>query len=112
MSVTYLIISSPNSRQFQQACQQLQTDVEHQRQISQLFFYSDGVNIGGETTYSDEMTKLLNLAEAHHIPLYICSAGFQKRQLVISDLAVEDFTFKGLGQFIVESQNTQTIRIF
>ncbi len=112
MSATYLITSAPDSPKIKAAYQQLKTDIQQNKKIKQLFFYSDGVIIGSLERFTGVIEDLLELAEMQQIPLYICSAGFKKRQLSLSQIASEDFTFKGLGQFIAESQAVKHLRIF
>lgn len=112
MNCTYLIVSSPEHQKITDAAQQLSDDLSNKHQIKQLFFYSEGVAIGQLEDYPQACEDLMDLADSHRIPLYICSAGFQKRDYQLSSLGEEDFTFKGLGQFIAESQSSDTIRVF
>ncbi len=112
MSITYLIVSPPDSPQLKAAGRQLQKDINDGNHITQIFFYSDGVEIGEKNSYPDTAKALLSLAETHQIPLYLCSAGFQKRQLILSAVAREEFIFRGVGQFVAESQTATHIRTF
>ncbi len=112
MQSTYLITSLPTAERIADAVCQLQTDVTAGYHIGQLFFYSDAVVLGTLEKYPTVMQELLDIAEDNHIPLHLCSAGFQQRNYRLSALATQDFSFKGLGQFIVESQHVDALRVF
>ncbi|MGY0399150.1 MAG: hypothetical protein ACWIPH_04280 [Ostreibacterium sp.] len=111
-NTSYLIISPPESDNFTKVKIQLQTDLDNGLHVSQLFFYSDSVSIGTLAYYPDVCEALIDLAENHHIPLHLCSAGFQKRNFRLSSLGGQDFIFKGLGQFIAESRSVDFIHVF
>ncbi len=112
MQSTYLIISLPTAEKITDAVYQLQKDVAEGYDIGQLFFYSDAVILGTLEQYPAAIQELLDIAEDNHIPLHLCSAGFQQRNYRLSTLAIQDFSFKGLGQFIVESQHADALRVF
>lgn len=111
MQATYLITQPPTDSIMQTVIGQLQRDIQQDVAIGQLFFYADAVSIGTLTEYSAAITNLIELADAHDMILSICSAGFQKRQYQLSPLAEQDFTFKGLGQFIAESRHADIARL-
>ncbi len=110
MYINYLITAAPDSHRLYDASIRLRQDIDSGFDIGQLFFYSDAVAIGAREDYPAPAQQLLELTEQHDIPITICSAGFQLRQLTLSDLARQDFTFKGLGQFVAESQRADAIR--
>lgn len=113
MKTIYLITSPINSEAISAASAQLQADLSAGHVVQQLFFYADSVAVGAVTDdYSDNIQALIDVAEAHHLPLYLCSAAFQKRSLRLSELGEQDFTFKGLGQFVSEMQVADCVRQF
>lgn len=112
MHISYLITSAPESPKIKQACAQLRRDIAAGFDIGQLFFYSDAVAIGSYENYPTAAEDLLDIADENDISATLCSAGFQLRQLSISDIGQQDFTFKGLGQFIAETQHAESIRHF
>ncbi len=112
MQSTYLITCLPTAEKMADAVCQLHKDVAAGYNIGQLFFYSDAVILGTLEKYPAAIQELLDIAEDNHIPLHLCSAGFQQRNYRLSALAIQDFSFKGLGQFIVESQYADTLRVF
>lgn len=80
-------------------------------QISQLFFFQDGVTHANSllNPASDELhlcQKWQALAKAHHLPLHLCISAAQRRGVVDcqtspngqSNLA-EGFVLAGLGEF-------------
>jgi|GEM_PF-6476690 len=86
---------------------QLCRDISEHHAVSQLFFYSDASLIGQAP---EAYEALIELAIAHDIHLHLCSASFLQRQLTFNPSAQEDFNFRGLGQFIAESQSLDAIR--
>lgn len=110
--MVYLIIASPDSEALGKAAIQLRNDLDSGNRIEQLFFYSDAVVLGSLHDYPPPAQALLALAEDHDIALHLCSAGFQKRAYQFTALAEQDFAFKGLGQFIAESQTADVLRVF
>lgn len=112
MQTAYLIISPPDSAVLNNATAQLRTDIAAGYHIEQLFFYSDAVVLGSLHDYPAPAQALLDFADDHDIALHLCSAGFQKRAYRLSALAEQDFAFKGLGQFIAESQTADVLRVF
>lgn len=111
-NINYLIAAPPSSKAIQSAHIQLQKDFEAGQQVGQLFFYGDSVIVGTLSDYPTTLQALLNLAETHNVGIFLCSAGFHKRRLRLSAIAQQDFIFKGLGQFIAESQTAQVLRQF
>ena len=110
MHISYFITAPPRSEKSSKALRQLTQDLIKEFVIKQLFFYSDAVEIAALEDYPLLVETFLEMAEDNNIALYVCRAGFQQRQLKLSILGQQDFSFKGLGQFIVESQDAQFIR--
>lgn len=108
----YLITAKPDSNKLIKAVRQLQYDIEQKQKIGQCFFYADGVFVATLESYPAAIEALIDLAMAADIDLYVCSAGFQKRGLVLSSAGKQDFIFKGLGQFIAETQYCHNLRQF
>ncbi len=111
-TINYLFTSPPDDDCITSAIKQLNKDIEEKNQINQCFFYSDSVSIAIMNEYSDTVETFIDLAEKQQIPLYMCGAAIQKRQLTISPLGQQDFTSKGLGQFIEETKNADYIYQF
>lgn len=111
MQATYLITHSPEKNTIQQLIFQLHKDIEQGINIKQIFFYGDAVAIGTQTSYTHEISQLIGLTDENDITLSICSAGFQKRHYHLSDTAKQDFSFKGLGQFIAENSSIDLARL-
>lgn len=113
MKAIYLITSPIDSDAISVASTQLQVDLSQGYVVQQLFFYADSVAVGAVADdYPDNIQVLIDVAEAHHLPLYLCSAAFQKRKLHLSELGEQDFAFKGLGQFVSEMQSADLVRQF
>lgn len=77
--------------------------LEAQHNISQIFFFQEGVsNANGLVdTPSDEInlpTYWKNLAEKHRLSLHLCIAAGQRRGIVAQNLA-SPFVLAGLGEF-------------
>ncbi|PID67001.1 MAG: hypothetical protein CR975_00020 [Gammaproteobacteria bacterium] len=111
-SISYFITCNPSDSCLTAVLEQLQQDIARMQYVNQCFFYSDAVAIAATHPYSTIAKQLLDLSASQQIPLYICSAAFQKRGLSLSPLGKEDFTFKGLGQFMMESKTANRIRQF
>lgn len=111
-SVSYLITCAPDSPTMASVIQQLTEDIKKTYQITQCFFYGDGTAIAALDNYPTLVEQLIDLSESQHIPLHVCSAAFAKRGLNLSPLGQQDFIFKGLGQFIADTQNNAHIRQF
>lgn len=112
MSQIYLITSPLCKHLYHRLYQQLSADLSQSIAISQCFFYSEAVAIGELLEYPQDFSAFIALADDYNIPLNICSAAFQKRQYQLSPLAEQDFTFKGLGQFVAESRQAHHIHTF
>lgn len=112
MHYAYMITAPVESPRFNQALVQLCTDIAAQITISQVFFYGDATAIGTLDEHSDNFQDMIDLADEADIALHICSAAFQRRNYRISSLGQEDFHFKGLGQFIVETTAAEKIRVY
>ena len=74
-----------------------------QHQISQIFFFQNGVSNGNRLTdpASDEFDLVQawqHLSREHRIPLHLCIAASQRRGIVPGNLA-EGFVLAGLGEF-------------
>ncbi len=108
----YLFTSPPDDECMISAIKQLTQDIDEKNHINQCFFYGDSVTIATTKNYSHIAEKFIDLAESQQIPLYICAAALQKRQLTISPLGQQDFASKGLGQFIEETKNADHIYQF
>ncbi len=110
--VSYFITSIPDEACLTSAGKQLQQDIAEDYHISQCFFYGDAVEIATLNEYSPAAEKFIDLVESQQIPLHICGAAMQKRHFHISQLGQQDFTPKGLGQFIEESKTAEKIQQF
>lgn len=108
----YFIVAPPSETFFCSLYQQLSDDIQKGFTVSQCFFYADAVAIGTLPAYPKKLQDMMILADEQDIALNLCSAAFQSRHLTLSDLAKQDFVFKGLGQFIAESQTANHIRVF
>lgn len=111
MQATYLITLFPDESMVQKLICQLHKDIEQGIDIKQIFFYGDAVAIGTLTSYTNKLKRLIALTDQYDIMLAICSAGFQDRQYHLSDIAKQDFSFKGLGQFVAESRSIDLARL-
>lgn len=85
------------------AYQVTQTLIETKHHISQIFFFQEGVNNGGQfiSPASDEINlqqKWQDLAKAHNIPLHLCISGAARRGITPQNLAAP-FILAGLGEF-------------
>lgn len=72
-------------------------------EISQIFFFQDGVSNGNGFVdpASDEINLpeyWQNLAEIHRLPLHLCIAASQRRGINEQNLA-SSFVLAGLGEF-------------
>lgn len=111
-TINYLFTSPPDDDCMISAIKQLNQDIQENNQVNQCFFYSDSVAVATVKEYSDNIEQFIDLAESQQIPLYICGAAIQKRQLSISPLGQQDFISKGLGQFIEDTKNADHIYQF
>lgn len=111
MRVCYLITKPPTDPKFDEALQSLSTDIEKVN-VEQVFFFSTATEVASYQSYSKKLSKLVQLADDNDIDLYVCSAGFQARDLTFSELGQHDFQFKGLGQFIAQTTAVDGIRVF
>ncbi len=111
-TINYLFTSPPDDECMTSAITQLKKDIDEKNHVNQCFFYSDSVAIATMTAYSDTIEKFIDLAESQQIPLFLCGAAMQKRQLSISQLGQQDFISKGLGQFIEDTKNADHIYQF
>ena len=81
-------------------------------QISQIFFSQAGVTHGNQFVYpaNDEFNLVKawqQLAQQHHIPLYLCIAAAQRRGVVTDETSAnhqqnnlaDGFILAGLGEF-------------
>lgn len=85
------------------AYQFAQALLEKQHQISQIFFFQNGVDNGNRLTdpASDEFDLVRawqNLSREQQIPLHLCIAASQRRGIVADNLA-DGFVLAGLGEF-------------
>lgn len=85
------------------AYQFAQALLEKQHQISQIFFFQNGVSNGNHFTdpASDEFDLVRawqKLGAEQHIPLHLCIAASQRRGIVAENLA-DGFVLAGLGEF-------------
>lgn len=72
-------------------------------QITQIFFFQDGVSNANKLVYpaNDEVNLVenwKNLAETHRLSLHLCISAAQRRGIVENNTA-NHFTLAGLGEF-------------
>lgn len=77
--------------------------IVQKHQISQIFFFQNGVSNANAliNPANDEINlleKWQQLSTQHHIPLHLCIAAAQRRGIVEQNLAT-GFTLAGLGEF-------------
>lgn len=111
MHCVYFITAPPTEDFLRSLYRQFADDVGQGKVISQCFFYADAVAVGELVDYPDSLVEFVDLADDNDVNLNLCSAGFQSRQLQLSDIAKQDFNFKGLGQLIAETQNAAQIKV-
>ncbi|MFD1806559.1 sulfurtransferase complex subunit TusD [Pasteurella oralis] len=94
------------------AYQVAQALVEQGHQISQIFFFQQGVTIGNEFVYpaNDEFhlqAAWQDFSRQYHVPLHLCIAAAQRRGVVDTQTAPKasqtnlatHFVLAGLGEF-------------
>lgn len=97
--------------EFDVALARLSEDV-NSADVEQIFFFSTATEVASYKSYGENLSQLVQMADDNDIELYVCSAGFQARNLKYSALGQHDFQFKGLGQFIAQTSSVEAIRVF